>query len=59
MTKTDQEALQELGRDIGQSVFPTLLDGRMAVSIGPLTTADPNRAYMALRQIDAEQREGR
>jgi hypothetical protein len=56
MTKTDQEALQELGRDIGQSVFPAILDGRLAVSIGNLTTADSDRAYMALRSIEQEGR---
>ena len=56
MTKTDQEALQELGRDIGQSVFPTVQNGLLAVSIGALTTTNSDRAYLALRQIDAEQR---
>lgn len=58
MTKTDQEALQELGRDIGQSVFAvTLPGGRVGVAIGALETSDADRAYMALRQLEAEGRQ--
>ena len=52
MTRTDQEALIEFGRDIGQSVFPETLNGRFAVQIGALVTADVNRAYMALRSLE-------
>lgn len=52
MTKTDQEALQELGRDLGQSVFPAVVDGLLAVSIGAMTTTSCDRAYLALRSLE-------
>lgn len=53
MTKTDQEILQELGRDIGQRVFAvTFPDGRVGVIIGALETADADRAYMCLRGLE-------
>jgi len=54
MTKADQEALVELGKHIGQSVFATLLDGKLAISIGAMTTTITDRAYMALKQLEAE-----
>lgn len=52
MTKTDQEALQEYGRDIGQTVIPTVHEGLLAVNIGAMTTTNCDRAYMALRSLE-------
>jgi len=54
MTKADQEALIELATHIGHSAFATLFENRLAVSIGAMTTADADRAYLALRQLEAE-----
>ena len=56
MTKQDQEDLESYGRDIGQSVFPKLVGNRLGVSIGNMTTCDSDRAYMALRALEAEAR---
>lgn len=56
MTSADLDALQELGRDIGQSVFVvTMPDGRRGVAIGAMVTADADRAYLALRGLEAQE----
>jgi len=55
MTKQDQEDLIELGGDLGISVFPVVTDeGRIAVDIGNIRTAILDRAYAAIRSIEAE-----